>query len=218
MYLFVAILALVALATANTETYLMRIPYHYDIPAFSNPPYFFERSHVASHFNESLAVIEDFPILTKDNFWRAVVDRTVQLPYNTAEPRQNRLLVRLNNYYNTTLQSNDLVSIKVCWPATLPYNFRISHGYYRLLEVQDTLEGPDSFDIYAVVDYEADFATFDAAKYSSTEDTVSFDLHISKLPLSCLPIPLELYDYILYAVGLVIVLVPLVPRLVDYFL
>lgn len=218
MQLFVGLLALVALATANTETYLLRIPYHFDIPAFPSPPYFFERPHVASHFNESLAVILDFPILTKDNFWRAVVDKTVVLPYNTAQPRQNRLLVKLNNYYNTTLQSNDLVSIKVCWPATLPYNFRLSHAYHRLLEVQKSVDGPDSFDIYVVVDYEADFATFDASKYTSTDDTVSFDLNINKLPLSCLPIPLELYDYILYAVGLVIVMVPLVPRLIDWFL
>lgn len=202
---------LLALGLANTETYLIQIPYYYDIPNASNvawPPLF--NTEV---INSSTTLIADYPILSKTHPTLPNDRVTVRVPYDTVAKPKQKLLVRLNNY-NSTFASNDLISIKVCWPATEAYSFSISHQYIESSTLPLATHN-ETLDLYAVIEYQADFVTFDP-KYTSTSDELAFNLFLTVLP-NRIPIPLELYDYITYLVGLLLVLVPQLPHILRIF-
>lgn len=188
-----------ATAWANTETYLYRVPNYYEVPPHV------DNGHGLTRLNASALLITNHPVLTIDNY---TLDGTaVTVPYDFAGKPSETLYVRLNNYGNATFDSNDLISVKLCWPATTPLSFRLSHKYVRASEFG--LAGRNTLDAYVVVEYEADF--YAVAPVADT----SFDMHlvVSKLP-NGVPIPIELYDVIVFLVDVVIVAVAVLPYIV----
>lgn len=201
-------------AFANTETYLLKIPTYYDIPFSKQPDSLPKGSlHDVLQLNDTHSVILDFPIGSiKDQLDRRQDDvsskNEITLTYNTKEPILKTLLVRINNYNDTTFTNDDLINVKLCWPATSAYDFRISHSYIRTNdEMALSREVPQELprlDLYLKIEYEFFGITYDKEKYLSKDGEVGFMLYINKLPLNWLPIPLELYDFILYLVDILI--------------
>lgn len=197
---------------ANTETYLLKIPYHYDIPA---GPRGSKLQTSITKLNDSTTVIDNYPIIDKLSYLSKYnADYVVKLPYNTKTKPKQRVLIKLNDYNSTLLSSNDLINVKLCWPAILPYDFRLSHQFLKRSSLfPDTID--DTFDIYVVVDFQADFVTYNPEKFTDVNDEVYFNLFLTKLPVNWLPIPLELYDYIVYLVDILLIAVPLIPKILK---
>lgn len=171
-----------------------------------------------TNINDSTTVIDNYPIIDKLSYLTDFNDQNVvKLSYNTRTKPKQRIVVKLNNYNDTQFQSNDMIYVKLCWPAILPYDFRILHQFLKRSSLfPDIID--DSLDIYVIIDYQANFVTYDVEKFTDVNDEVYFNLFVTKLPISWLPIPLELYDYIVYLVDLLLVTVPLIPtvlRILD---
>jgi len=192
---YLLILYLVLAVSANTETFLFLVPNYYDIPLHPQP-YTHQR---LTTVNTSTLVMVDYPILDVYNY--DLAKTSVSIPYQFTEKPQNQLLVKLNNYGDATFDANDVINVKLCWPATIPVNFDLSHRFIRAHDLGLAPErlGGDTLDIYVVLEYQADF-------YSVRDDLASsmeFNLVIAKLPNS-LPVPIELYDFIVYLVDMCI--------------
>lgn len=137
-------------------------------------------------------------------------DATVNLPYDFTAKSLQTLFVRLTNLGNT-YQPEDLINVKLCWPATTPVSFSISHRFSAPSElVIEQLPDPLAMDVFVVIDIVADFYAVREVEL----DSVQFQLVISKLS-SRIPIPIELYDFILYAVNLTILMVTLLPYILE---
>ncbi|ODV66797.1 hypothetical protein HYPBUDRAFT_109017 [Hyphopichia burtonii NRRL Y-1933] len=203
---------LMALVVANTETSLFRIPYYYDIP-YSHLPVAYTPGFI-KRLNSSTSLINSYPIGDKLTFSTLSNEQqTISLHYDMVNKPQERLLVKLNNYNNTLFDSNDLINVKLCWPATLPFDFSISHEFiqrYELTGYNELVE--NTLDIYIVIDYKANFVTCT----SNLPDTLRFNLFVNKLPNKLVPIPLELYDYVVYLVDLLILIGPAVPAVASH--
>lgn len=199
---------------ANTESYLLSIPYHYEIPP---GPKEILLSTSITKLNDSTTVIDNYPIIDKYSYLNSYNEQNVvKLSYNTRTKPKQRVVVKLNNYKDSQFQSNDLIYVKLCWPAILPYDFRILHQFLKRSSLFPGTIG-DSLDIYVIIDYQANFVTYDIEKFTDDNDEVYFNLFVTKLPISWLPIPLELCDYIVYLVDLLLVTVPLVPTVLRIF-
>ncbi|KAL6452957.1 hypothetical protein SBY92_000302 [Candida maltosa Xu316] len=112
--------------------------------------------------------------------------------------------------------NNDLLNIKLCWPATFPYDFSIDHAYFHSNEISEELE--DNFELYLVINYKFIAFTFDEAKFLNEKDNLEFQLYINKLPNRFIPIPLELYDFIVYLVDITIFIGwNILPYLLSYY-
>ncbi|KAK6867835.1 hypothetical protein K6H11_004748 [Candida tropicalis] len=158
-------------------------------------------------------LILDYPIQTIDNI---DISNIVKLNYDTVSQLPSTLLVRINNYGNALISNEDLLNIKLCWPATTPYDFQISHGYFHSNEISEELE--DNLELYLIINYQFHAYTYDETKYLNSNDELEFQLYINKLPNKYLPIPLELYDFIVYLVDITIFLSwNVVPYLVHSF-
>mmetsp|Transcript_9141 Transcript_9141/g.11419 ORF Transcript_9141/g.11419 Transcript_9141/m.11419 type:complete len:222 (-) Transcript_9141:912-1577(-) len=210
--LYVILGVLPFLVTANTETYLLQVPRYFNIPSHPkgiNPHYLHHRS--IHTLNKTHSVLLDFPIQNKPP--PANVSNTVSLVYNPLLHATQTLLVRLNNYHDATFKSDDLLYIKLCWPATTPVDFRFNHAFHKLsdLHLEHT---QDSFDIYLEVEISSDIHTY-STQYNDSIKEIQFQLYITKMPCKLIPIPLELYVYIVYVVDLSILLVTIVPWLLG---
>ncbi|EGW31522.1 uncharacterized protein SPAPADRAFT_140582 [Spathaspora passalidarum NRRL Y-27907] len=212
--LFMAVLCL-----ANTETYLIRTPYYFDIvshPRAIENRFNFHREIV--EINQTHSLIEDYPIQTIDTFNVVDISNVLNLDYNSKVKPKKTLLVRINNYGDSLFQPDDLLNIKLCWPATTPYDFWISHTYLHSNELLSTEN--DNFDLYLKIDYQFIGETYDPEKYLHDNDNLQFQLYINKLPNNWLPIPLELYTYLLYLIDLVILTVwhvlPYTPQVITF--
>lgn len=205
---------LISLCFANTETYMFKIPQYYDIiphPAPMSTKDKFTR-HV-HYLNDTYKLILDYPIQTIDNL---DISNVIKLQYDTVSQLPSTLLVRINNYNNSILANEDLLNIKLCWPATSPYDFQIAHSYFHSNELNEELE--DNFELYLIIDYQFYAFTYDEVKYLDKDDVLEFQLYINKLPNQFIPIPLELYDLIIYLVDITIfVSWNVVPYLVRSF-
>lgn len=192
------------LAIANTETYLLQIPHYFDIPVHPEP---IDAHHLQSRdvrtINDTHSVILDFPI--QSNHINESIYNRVSLPYDAIHKVPKKLLVKLTNYEDEIFTSDDLIYVKLCWPATSPIDFRLSHAFHRMSDVvyDYTI---DTFDVYLEVELSSDFHTYNS-QIAKSFNTVDFQLYITKLPLKWLPVPIELYDYIVYVVDIVILLV-----------
>lgn len=208
--LYVVLSVLPFLVTANTETYLLQVPHYFSIPSHPNAINPHDLHHRSVHtLNKTHSVLLDFPIRNippSDN-----ISNTVSLVYNPLLHPPQKLLVRLNNYHDETFKSDDLLYIKICWPAITPVDFRIDHSFYKLSDLR--LEHTeDPFDIYLEVEISSDIHTYSTQYYDSIEE-IQFQLYITKMPCKWIPVPLELYAYIVYMVDLSILLVTIVPWL-----
>lgn len=205
MLFLVLILSLSVVTWANTEAYGFQVPNYYEIP-IHNP----NNSH-GSEFvflNETSLLLRNHPILSIDNYSTNTL--VLSVPYNfTKSPRQ-KLYVKLNNYNNNLFDSNDLINVKLCWPATTPINFRLSHRFIQEKEFTGLSQPSNTLDIYVVVDYEADFYALEPVPYTDFEIL----LVISKLP-NKLPIPIELYDVIAYVIDIMILAYTVLPWILD---
>lgn len=200
LHLIWLLLAIVASAVANTETYLVRIPNYYDVPKHDQK---YLKNRLVQ-VNSTTFVLEEFPILDVHNY--NLTNTLVELPYDYVTKPDQKLLVKLNNYLGLTFDSNDLINVKLCWPATYPFGFDLSHEFIKSSTLLE--DNAQSLDIYIVVDIKPDFYAVRPVE----QQTVQFSLVISKLPNS-VPIPIELYDYIIYVVDLCIVTWTLFPYL-----
>lgn len=196
---FFLYLSIASLVLANTETYLLKIPNYYDIPT---PQRQYLLNHI-SKINATTTLIDEYPILDVYNY--NLENTELELPYDYVSKTEQKLFVKLNNYQNKTFDSNDLINVKLCWPATYPFDFSLSHEFIRAGEFENTPES-NTLDIYVVITYQADFY----AVKEVTDQTIKFHLVVSKLPNS-IPIPIELYDFIVYAVDLCILMWSLFP-------
>lgn len=205
--IFIPIGILLSFVAANTETFVLLIPNYYDIPID-------QRDHTDPHLaaiNASTSVLTNHPILNANNY--NVLETLVSLPYDYLRKPRQRLFVKLTNYNNNTFDANDLINVKLCWPATMPFNFDLNYRFVRAHELgaaEKSLTG-DTLDIYIVVDYEADF--YAVREVDST--MIDFNLVISKLP-NRVPIPIELYDVIVYVVDVCIVLAGVFPYILGF--
>lgn len=197
---WLALLWLFLLVSANTETFSFQVPNYYDIPPHHSP----YTSHKLLAINDSTLVMYEYPVLNVSHY--DLQNTVVRLPYDFASKPRQQLLVKLNNYCNRTFDANDVINVKLCWPAILPVNFDLEHRFVRAHDVGLAAEGleNDTLDIYVVVDYQADFY----AVREPLPSTIEFNLVISKLP-NKLPIPIELYGFIVYLVDVCIVVVAL---------
>lgn len=205
---------LISLCLGNTETYLFKIPQYYDI--VSHPTVIATNDKFTRHvhyLNDTHRLILDYPIQTIDNI---DISNIVKLNYDTVSQLPSTLLVRINNYGNALISNEDLLNIKLCWPATTPYDFQISHGYFHSNEISEELE--DNLELYLIINYQFHAYTYDETKYLNSNDELEFQLYINKIPNKYLPIPLELYDFIVYLVDITIFLSwNVVPYLVHSF-
>lgn len=194
------------LVTANTETFLFQIPNYYDIPSDTrkvvNPQ--------VTAINSSHNALIDHPIFDIHNY--NILQSVVSLPYDFTRQERQTLLVKMTNFNNTTFDANDLINVKLCWPATTPVNFELNYIFLRAHDVGLAELGlsEDTLNIYIVVEYEADFYAVREVETSNLE----FQLVISKLP-NRIPIPIELYDVILYVVDVCILLAGMYPYILS---
>lgn len=201
------IFTLSAFVAANTETFIFPVPNYYNIPAHIEP----YTGHTLSAINSTTRVLTDFPILDVYNY--NLLQTVVSLPYNFHEKPREQLLVKLNNYGDTTFDANDVINVKLCWPATIPVTFQLDHRFIRAsdLGLAEQHLKLNTLDIYVVIDYEADF-------YAVREvhaRTIDFNLVVSKLP-NRIPIPIELYDFIVYVVDVCILLASVYPYILAF--
>lgn len=187
------LLLLAACVWANTETYLIRVPNYYNIPIDDTVH---NRQGIVQ-LNQTSYAVDSHPVLDISNY--NVSGCGLELPYNYTQHELRRVFVKINNYNNETFDANDLISAKVCWPATSPFDFQIGHRFLQTREMN-----PDSpvnqLNVYLEIQYGADFYSMSAVDKIS----VPIQLVISKLPNRWVPIPIELYDFIVYAMDLVL--------------
>lgn len=191
---------LFSVVRANTETYLLKVPNYYNVPA-QIPPY---QQNRLEQINSSTWVMLDYPILNATNY--DLTNTTIQLPYDYEQKPLSHLLVKLNNYANLTFDSNDLINIKLCWPAIYPFDFQLDHRFIRASEFGETEPHKNTLDIYIGIHLQADFY----AVVPELPTAVEMNLVVSKLP-SVIPIPIELYGVIAYLVDICILLGALLP-------
>lgn len=206
--LYFALGVLPFLVSANTETYLLQVPHYFNIPSHPNvinPHHLHHRS--VHNLNKTHSVLLDFPI--KNTPPSSNISNTVSLVYNPLVYPAKKLLVRLNNYHDETFKSDDLLYVKLCWPATTPVDFHFDHSFHRLSDFLFE-HTEDTFDIYLEVEISSDIHTY-STKYNDSIEEIQFQLYITKMPSKWIPIPLELYSYIVYVVDLCILLVSIVP-------
>ncbi|CAX42816.1 conserved hypothetical protein [Candida dubliniensis CD36] len=197
------LLLLVSICMANTETYLVRVPEYYNIVSHSSPiPRETRFSRQLHRLNTTHTVLLDYPIGTIDD---QDMSNTITLTYNTVSQPRSTLLVRVNNYGDNTFTNGDMLNIKLCWPATKPYDFDIGHVYMHSNELVESVE--DSFDLYVAIRYKFHAFSYDNERFLQQETALSFQLYVNKLPSRILPIPLELYDTIVYLVDITIFIV-----------
>lgn len=195
-------LFLAVAARANTETYLYKVPNYYNIPHHLSASYNAE----VVQLNASTLLLRDHPILSAGNY--TLERTTVTVPYDFASQPANTLFVKVNNYLDSTFGPNDVLNVKLCWPATTPVDFALSHRYVRSGEFGDAR---NDLDVYIVVDYQANFYALQPVE----KDSFEFQLVISKLP-SAVPIPIELFDVIVYVADILIVTVPMLPHIIAF--
>lgn len=197
-------LSLMSGCLANTETHLIKVPYHYEIP----PSYDQINSLKPQKLNDSVSIIDNYPI---DHLGNIHQDHVINIDYNSIEKSSQKLMVKINNFKNETFKSNDLISIKVCWPCLNAFDIDLSHAFTNELN-------PDSsyLDIYLIIEYQMYGIPYDVNVLSEHEE-FQLQLFITKLP-NRIPIPLELYDIIMYLVDLIILLVTLLPYLYSWLI
>lgn len=178
---------------ANTETSLIRVPNYFNIPVDVTAQ---NRPGIVQ-INETTYVIDTHPILRIDNY--SIDKCDLMLPYDYSRKETKRVFVKLNNFGNNTFDSNDLINVKLCWAATSPFSFSLD---YRFLQTRDLYPEllTNQLDIYVEIEYYSDFY----ATEPIDEKTVPIKLVLSRLPNKWVPIPIELYDYIMYAIDLII--------------
>lgn len=202
MILPFCLLLLLSPAHANTETIVFQVPNYYDIP--HHRALYAGKSHL--WLNSTTRVWTHYPILNAYNY--NLLETIVDVPYDYNTQKEHQVLVKLNNYGDGTFTSNDMINVKVCWPATEPINFDLDHRYIQASDLGLAPKGLqlDTLDIYIVVKYQADFYAVNPVPNSHLE----FYLVVSRLP-SIIPIPVELYDVIIYVVDVSIVAAVLAP-------
>lgn len=213
--LLIQFLLLVRFVVGNTESFLLSVPYYFDIN--SHPQLLSEDDALNRHIatlNASHSLLENYPIeLIETRHNGLNVSNIIAIrDYDSFSKPKKQLLVKLNNYGDTSFASRDLLYVKLCWPATFAFDFRVSH---RFIAARDFLElgqagDEDVLDMYVVVEYEFIGETSDASRYLSENDEVVFQLYVTKLPARWLPIPIELYGFVVYFVDVTILLVSLV--------
>lgn len=205
MILLPYILLFVLGVWANTETCLIRVPNYYTIPidaaAFNRPG--------IVRLNQSTYVIETHPVLNIEDYNSRLC--SLKLPYDFHNRETSRVFVKINNYNNNTFDANDLINVKLCWPASSPFDFRVDYRFIASKELY-----PDSpmsqLDIYVEIEYKGDFY----AVTLISDTTVPVVLVLSKLPNRWIPIPIELYDYIMYVLDLLILVWTGLPIVQQY--
>lgn len=186
---------------ANTETIVFAVPNLYEVPSCLRQ---YLRSAIRE-VNASTLLLADFPIQNIREY--NLKESQVSIPYDfVAKPRKT-LFVKLNNYENKAFDSNDLINVKLCWPATFPIDFSLDHVYIKASEFDDVEN--DTYDIFIKIDLEGDFY----AVREVDEATVDFKLVISRLP-RLLPIPIELFELIMYLTDILILSATFLPYLV----
>lgn len=191
---------LVSVVRANTETLTFKVPNYYDVPAEVLP----YQQNQLEQINASTWAMLDYPILNATNY--NLSNTLIQLPYDYQEKPSSRLLVKLNNYANLTFAPNDLINVKLCWPAIYPFDFRLDYKFIRAKEFGELGNRANTLDIYIDTHFQADFY----AVVTDLPTMVEMNLVVSKLP-SVIPIPIELYGVITYLVDICILLVALLP-------
>lgn len=179
---------------ANTETHIIQIPNHFNIPNHPDP---FQLVDIIS-LNHSHSIIYDYPITTMYNY-DSPVD-TIELKSPLQDQQGQIILIKLNNYENSTYNSNDLLFIKLCWPAIYPMDISLDHRFISSHTLNDDM---NSLDIYLVVNYKADFKAIDPGYVL---EGWKFKLVVEKLANQWIPIPLEVYDIVVYIVDILIVI------------
>lgn len=198
---FLALLLLCASqALANTETIVFKVPKFYEVP----PCLLSFLPALLREVNASTLLLTEYPIQNIRDY--SLENTLISVPYDFVNKPQRTLFVKLNNYGDNTFDSNDLINVKVCWPATFPIDFSLDQVYIKASEF-DEVEN-DTFDIYIRIDLQGDFYAVKEVE----EDAVNFNLVISKLP-GPIPIPIELYEFIMYLVDLLILLAGAFPYL-----
>lgn len=191
------------LVLANTESYMLNVPHYFDIPSHPNEIGIDNLHQRSVHaLNATHSLILDYPILKTP--LKTGASHTVSLAYNPLTDPPNKILVKLNNYHNDTFSSDDLLYVKVCWPATIPVDFRFGHSFHRLSQFHPN-PAVDTFDIYLEIDLSGDIHTY-SDQFIHSIGEIQFQLYITKLPCRWIPVPLELYHYIVYVVDISILL------------
>lgn len=207
MYLhlfFLSILLWANTISANTETIVFKVPKYYEVPSCSEK---FQGTSM-TQVNSSTYLLSDFPIQSLKGY--STKDALVSIPYDYATKDDLTLFVKLNNYENSAFDSDDLINVKLCWPATTPIDISLDHVYVKSSHFN--MSGPETLDIYVKIELHGDFY----AVRDVHEDKVEFNLVVSKLP-GGLPIPIELYSFIMYVVDLMIVLYAVFPYVYQGF-
>jgi hypothetical protein len=213
-----SLLLLIVLCFANTETYMLKVPRYFNISPHPEPISLHDTlNRNILELNDTHSLLINYPIESKDTQRVQTVNNLLEIHnYNSVLAPTRTLLVKLNNYDDSTYTSEDLLNIKLCWPATLPYDFTLSHYFCKLSEIIAGIpQEIDSFDVYLRIDYQFTAHTFDPS-HLHEKDSLQFQLYITKLPISWLPIPLELYEYLMYFVDLGIIVWTMTPYLYDY--
>ena len=110
--------------------------------------------------NTTHTVLLDYPIGSIDD---QDMSNIITVTYDTVAQPRSTLLVRVNNYGDNTFTNGDMLNIKLCWPATMPYDFSIDHVYMHSNELVESVE--DEFDLYVAVTYEFHAFSYDNGRF-----------------------------------------------------
>ncbi|KAK6200414.1 uncharacterized protein RJT21DRAFT_121316 [Scheffersomyces amazonensis] len=215
---------ILGLCLANTETIVFKVPYYYNIKPHAS--YYDEtiRNNDIIHLNETHSLIKDYPIQTiktldKDKLTKYVIQVD---DYSSIERPEKTLLVKINNYGDETFESNDFINVKLCWPTIYPFDFKLDYLFIKPTDLQthkseeQNNELDKELDIYIAISYKFFAHSYNPEKYYSDHEPLEFHLFINKLANKWIPIPNELYQFLMYFVDLLILGYNLIPYLYDY--
>lgn len=193
------ILLFIAAVAANTESVVLQVPYYFDIPLYSNEFI----STELTPLNNTHGYFNDFPIYNKLTY-------PSDPPAQVLDPKLQTVLVPLNNHQNSAFSGGDILYVKLCWPATTPYSFQLSHEFLPSSEIS-TLKSAELslLNLFLRIDYFSDF-------YALTPQPIEPKIQLTVSKLTWTFIPLELHDFIAFLVSLVILLLTLVPHLTEW--
>ncbi|KAK6462201.1 hypothetical protein DFJ63DRAFT_313344 [Scheffersomyces coipomensis] len=217
-----SLLVLITLCLANTETILFKIPYYYNIKPHALPYTNPSTNHSIININDTHSLINDYPIRSISSL---NIDENLIISiddYNSGESFERTLLVKVNNYEDHSFESNDFINVKLCWPATYPFDFHLNHLFLKPIDLVgegDTFSKEDNdnenyFDIYLEVKYKFSGYTFNPSSHSSNQQ-LQFQLYINKLANKLIPIPNELYGFLTYFIDLLIFMYIILPYIYE---
>lgn len=202
LFLSLSVVAFCAqLVVANTETYLLSIPYYYNILPHPDP-YIDSQEHLPLRINHTHSYLYDYPIYNALSYGK--YSNLVRIDRSGPSDEPNVLFVKVNNYEDNVFSSSKVIYWKLCWPTSSPYWFRLSHQFVG-----------EDLALYLVIEYQFEGIPNSAGAQEPAKD-LEFYLYGSALS-KWVPLPIELVPIVAYLVDVGILLYRIIPWIMSYY-